>query len=132
MRVRERLPGESWKNYTERTDKMAKGGIGHGAANVAGASNWQVPAEPWEKVPRWDWHRWFGLDLRRPHRRGIRNGIKWWEYGNSKKVARNVLSSMYANDAATQKAFADDVQQAPIRSYHPKPRFNSAGYGRTK
>jgi hypothetical protein len=64
-------------------------------------------APVWEQTPWWNWHRLFGLDLRRPQAgvgwsKGLawdkslmsRHG-QWWEYGNSKKVARNVLSSLY-------------------------------------
>lgn len=71
-----------------------KGVANHGM----GAATQSAPrpdAPVWEKVSWWNWHRWFGLDLRRSHSRAVRNGITWWEYGNSKKVARNVLSSLY-------------------------------------
>lgn len=78
------------------------------AANSSdGQVTWPRPDKPaWEKTPWWNWHRWFGLDLRRPHggvgwtqhhslTGRMRHGGQWWEYGNSKKVARNVLSSLY-------------------------------------
>jgi hypothetical protein len=64
-----------------------------------GAATQQAPRPdaPWEKTPWWNYHRWFGLDLRRWVDNTGRPDLvsPWWHYGNSKKVARNVLSSMY-------------------------------------
>lgn len=77
---------------------VVKGVANHGMTGAGQPATSQSPrpdAPVWEKVSWSDWHRWFGLDLRRPHPRHPMNGIKWWEYGSSKKVARNVLSRMY-------------------------------------
>lgn len=77
------------------------GSPNHAAARPSGGGQAAAQSAPrpdapvWEKVPWSNWHRWVGLDLRRAHTRTVRNGIAWWEYGNSKTVARNVLSSLY-------------------------------------
>jgi hypothetical protein len=47
---------------------------------------------PWFKTPWWHPARWFGFDLMREDGSGYDPG---YEYGRSKKVAREMLRSAY-------------------------------------
>lgn len=52
---------------------------------------------PWEETPRWHPYRWFGFDLRQLT---LEYGgmSKFWIYGRSQRVARDMLRSAYATD----------------------------------
>lgn len=85
-----------------------KGPYGEDAQAAGMSPRYDAPV--WEQTPWWNWHRLFGLDLRRPqagvgwtkglawNKTMMRRHGQWWEYGNSKKMARNVLSSLYNPD----------------------------------
>lgn len=50
---------------------------------------------PWEPTRWYHPARWFGFDLRRYNEHPMAGG---WEYGRSKKVAREMLHSVYGDE----------------------------------
>jgi hypothetical protein len=69
---------------------------------------------PWEHTPVWHWRSWCGYDVRRwiiDYTFHI--GDDHWEYGRSKKVARDMLQSAYDPDMIR---FAPAIGQMDWRS----------------
>lgn len=52
---------------------------------------------PWELTPKWHWRYWLGYDVRRwIVDYNFHIGDDHWEYGPSKRVAREMLQRAYA------------------------------------
>ena len=68
----------------------------HGPYGTGGSGadppGWPIEYGQWELVPKWNWHRLFGYDIRHPvYDHTFHNGKWWWKYGRSRAVARNLL-----------------------------------------